>query len=477
MLTPEQQKKIEAIEASSRRYQLEPWTFVKEQLGAKPSWQQMELLKAVAQPGAHVTVKSGHGTGKTTTLAWLILWFVGFFHDCKIPCTAPAAHQLFDNLWPEIKKWHGNIHSDWLRNSIVWQNGSVYVPGKDGKKDTQFAVARTARKENPDALQGMHATNMLYIVDEASGVPQEIFQAAEGALSTPNARIVMTGNPTRLTGYFYDSHHKDREHWTCLHFNGEESPLVTDAYINKMAKKWGKDSDQYRVRVLGEFPRDSLAGFFYAPAVREAYGKELHPSAYERLEKVVGLDLGGGGDQIIFTRRHGLKAHDPEPFENPDTVAIAERVVQIIKQWRPDAVFIDRGYNPGVVHLLESWGYGHIVTGVNFGGSSGDPDYANKRAEMYGRCREWINSGGSIPEDPQLLEEFLAIEVKGLRGDAIVLESKDDIRDKLQRSPDRLDSLVLTFAFTVAASDIEHYEERYADFDDQDDTINETTGY
>ena len=159
--------------------------FVSDQFGIEPTEQQKLLLRAASKPGAHVAVKSGHGTGKSTAMAWLILWALCCWEDVKIPCTAPTAHQLEDILWPEVEKWRPRMLEPW-RSSVTVTKDTVKMTGLPG-----FAVARTGRKENPEALQGFHAENLLFLVDEASGIPDQVFEVARGALSTPDARVIM----------------------------------------------------------------------------------------------------------------------------------------------------------------------------------------------------------------------------------------------------------------------------------------------
>ena len=161
--------------------------------GVKPTKHQEDLLYAASKPGARVSVRSGHGTGKTTALAWLILWFVIFHDDVKVPCTAPTASQLCAGLWPEIGKWHSKFKYKPFADMIVINADKIYI--KDFAM-SRFAIARTASKDKPESLQGIRATNLMVIIDEASGVDDKVFEVAESTLSTPGARIIMCSNPT-----------------------------------------------------------------------------------------------------------------------------------------------------------------------------------------------------------------------------------------------------------------------------------------
>ena len=179
-----------------------PVEFVKDIIGAKPDAMQAEILRSVAV-NQMTSVRSGHGVGKSTVEAWVIIWFMNTRPFPKIPCTAPTQHQLFDILWAEVSKWIRN--NPLLQKELIWTKEKVYMKGYS---EEWFAVARTASK--PDALQGFHADDVLYIIDEASGVDDKIFEPVLGSLSTSGAKLLMCGNPTQLSGFFYDSHNKNR---------------------------------------------------------------------------------------------------------------------------------------------------------------------------------------------------------------------------------------------------------------------------
>lgn len=177
--------------------------FVIDQFGVRPTKQQEKMLRASSKEGAHVAVKSGHGTGKSTVLSWLCLWGICCFEEVKIPCTAPTGHQLNDVLWKEIEKWRERMLEPW-KSAITITRETVRISGLGN-----FAVARTGRKENPEALQGFHAKKIIFLVDEASGIADEVFAVARGALSTPGSRVIMAGNPTRMSGYFYNTFYRN----------------------------------------------------------------------------------------------------------------------------------------------------------------------------------------------------------------------------------------------------------------------------
>ena len=148
------------------------------------TWQQAEVVYAVQQAVngqglRKISIASGHGIGKSTILAMLILWFLFCYMESKVPCTAPTQSQMYDVLWAEIQKWILRM-PEGIKE--LYEFSTDYVRIKQ-RPETWFARARTGRKENPEALAGLHAPFMLLIVDEASGVPDPIFHSAKSALT------------------------------------------------------------------------------------------------------------------------------------------------------------------------------------------------------------------------------------------------------------------------------------------------------
>lgn len=431
-----------------KRFRTDPVLYVQKVFGVDPTKHQKELLNAVAVPGAHVSARSGHGTGKSTALAWLILWKVPLFKDCKVPCTAPTAPQLRDVLWAEIAKWHGRM-MPWFKNQIEISSDRVFMKSAP---NTQFAVARTARQENPDALQGFHADNLLFIIDEASGVPEKVFEVAEGALSTPSANVVMTGNPTRVTGYFHASHHKFRNQWKRLHFSCLDSPLVDQGYPKNMAEKYGTDSDIYRVRVQGDFPNASSCQLIGMDLVEAASARKVRDEQFSFAPKVLGVDVAWeGDDRSCVYLRQGLMCKRLGVWHKIDNMTLASMVMQYEDQHSTDATFIDVGWGTGVIDRLRQLGRSPVP--VNFGSKALSDRYYNRRTEMWCLMRDWLEDGGVLPhgnESDDLRADMVGPEYGFSPSmNRIALESKKDMKKRGLPSPDEADALALTFASPV----------------------------
>jgi hypothetical protein len=448
----------EQLKEHIRKFRADPSLFVEKVLGVpreiqivngKPfgqTEQQKQLLMAVAKPGAKVSAKAGHGVGKSTVDAWLVLWFLCCYKDVKVPCTAPSGHQLEDVLWAEIAKWHDKMHP-WFKQSIKVKSDRVEVVGIE---KNQFAVARTARRENPDALQGFHADNLLFLIDEAAGVDEKVFEVARGALSTPSARVVMTANPTRTTGYFYQSHHLNRDHWTRLTFSCLDSPLVDPSYAQEIAAEYGEDSDMYRVRVLGEFPNASIMQLIPNDLVERAMKANPREDMYINAPVVLGVDVSYfGDDRCSIFKRQGLASWLLLESKNMDTTQLATAVARFEDEHNADVVNIDlTGWGAGVVDAGRSWN--RNWNGIMVGGASGDPACYNKRAECWWKGLQWLKDGGSLPQNTDLRDDLVGPQYFYSRStNKIQLERKEDMKKRGLASPDLGDGWALTFAVPV----------------------------
>ena len=229
-------------------YRKDPCLFFKEVTRFKPDRWQKEAATAIAQH-RKVSIRSGQGVGKTAFEANLVLWFLACFPYPRVVCTAPTRQQLNDVLWAEIAKWQER--SPVLQAMLVWTKTRVYMRGHEKR---WFAVARTATK--PENMQGFHEDNMLFVVDEASGVADPIMEAIQGTLSGDNNRLLMCGNPTQNTGTFHDSHTVDAQSYYCMKVSSRDSPRTNKQNIADLERKFGKNSNVVRVRVDGEFPEN-----------------------------------------------------------------------------------------------------------------------------------------------------------------------------------------------------------------------------
>lgn len=329
-----------------------PVEFVEDLLHVKPDPQQADVLRSVAK-NQMTSVRSGHGVGKSAVEAWAAIWFLNTRPFPKIPCTAPTQHQLFDILWAEISKWLRNNKA--LGREIVWTREKVYMKAYP---EEWFAVARTASK--PDALQGFHADDILYIIDEASGVDDRVFEPVLGSLSTPGARLLMCGNPTQLTGFFYDSHHKNRSSYSTYHIDGRDSKRVSPEFVKSIITMYGEDSDVFRVRVAGDFPRQENDVFIPLPLVEKSVMTEWHEPAEPALIHI-GCDVARfGDDKTVIGYRVDEKVDFWKRRAGQDTMKTADDIVELgdylVKRYKYDRLIPvkvdDSGVGGGVTDRL-----------------------------------------------------------------------------------------------------------------------------
>ena len=291
-----------------------------------------------------------------------------------------SAGQLRDILWAELAKWFresivtskaaGMPPDFWLSNLFEVTQDKVFAKGAPKE---WFAVARTSRPETPDALQGFHASNIrisddglsivenhnsatrgqiMFVIDEAAGVADIVFEVAEGALASPNSSLLMGGNPTRGTGYFAASHKHNRADYTCLHFKSSDSPLVAEGYRDGLVRKFGEGSNVVRVRVDGEFPRADDDTLIPLDLVEAAISRERHPEPGH--QRRLGIDVARyGDDRTVFTLRAGPNVEHIRIEAKLSVMEIAGIAVNLIKQWKAQAVYVDViGIGSGVYDRL-----------------------------------------------------------------------------------------------------------------------------
>lgn len=431
-----------------------PSVFARRFLDLSPTKQQTEFLDAVARPGARAAVRSGHGTGKSTALAVAALWFLSTRADALVPCTAPTAHQLQDVLWREIRRLVAGMPKP-VKALFTVSQDRVTLAGSTG-----MIVARTARPENPDALQGFHAAEILFVIDEAAGVGDAVFEVARGALSTPSARVAMAANPTRLSGYFYEAFHKNRDNWRGLCFSCLDSPLVAPEYPAEMAREFGEDSDVYRVRVLGEFPRHGLNSLISADNVVRALNRTLGLGAARYAPSILGVDPAWeGNDRSVIVHRKGVFAEVLTVLRRQDGVALAQLVAQHRTKLGGDtAIFVDQtGVGASVCDQLRHIGVDHVR--IAFNQTPANPErFQDKRVEMWWAVREWLQGDVALSPHDEWLADLTAPEYETNPRGKLVLESKAQMRKRGLASPDLGDALALTFAMPVFRCSVKQRE-------------------
>ena len=427
------------------KYRKDPTLFVNTMLGAQPDKWQTEVMAAVAKQNRGVSIRSGHGVGKTSCLSWLALWWITVHYQAKVVITAPTAAQLHDALLPEAKSWLKQA-PEGFREMFTVRADRIEL-AEDPQRN--FISARTSRAEQPDALQGVHAEHVLLICDEASGVPEQVYEAAGGSMSAHHATMVLAGNPVRSSGYFYDTFHKLADRWNTFHVSCEESNRVSDEYIEECRMRYGEESNTYRVRVLGEFPRGDDDTVISQELIASAIDRDVEPV---RLGSTIwGVDVARfGADSSALCKRKGNAITEPiRLWRNLDTMQLTGAIKAEYDecQEKPVEIFVDAiGLGAGVADRLREMGLPAYAINVSESPAMGQ-HYLNLRAELWYKAKNWLEGRDvKLPNDDRLKSELVTVRYTYTSSGRVKIESKAELKKRGVASPDSADAFVLTFA-------------------------------
>jgi phage terminase large subunit len=449
-----EQSVIEQFTKAQIEYVHNPKKWAYDLLKFEPDRWQEEVLDAYIE-NRFIALSTGNGVGKSALLAILILHFLSTRPFPKIPCTAPSQHQLFDILWAEISKWLRR--SELLSKVFKWTQTKVALRGHE---EEWFAVARTSKPEpgkpTAEGLQGFHADHLLFVVDEASGVADQIVGAAMGALTNKDARILLASNPTRRTGHFFkiiNNALEERDHapWYIKFVSSEDASHVSPEFIQNIITTYGKISDNYRFRVQGLPPLAEAAALITPEQMFEAHQRE----ASEEGKVVLSCDPARyGDDDSVWYLRRGLVFKERHSFHGLNTVQATKIGTDLFNENGVDIYCIDEiGLGAGIYdHTKKNLrGQGSKVKGINVGSAAKDDiQYYNKRAELFMETRQIIDVV-SIPFQTELLDQELTTIKYGWdsKDKRIKIQSKDEIKKELKRSPNDADAFILNNAATL----------------------------
>jgi phage terminase large subunit len=430
-------------------YEKHPDLFVEDLLGVTPQDWQREVMSAVAKGQRRCSIRSGHGVGKSSCASWLMIWFLLTRYPVKVVVTAPTASQLFDALFAECKRWIKELPTP-IKSLLEMKSDRIEL----GSSPTEaFISARTSRSESPESLAGVHADHVLLVVDEASGVPESVFEAAYGSMSGKDATTILLGNPTRSSGYFYETHTRLRDSWWTKQVSCLDSPLVSPDFIAEMELKYGKGSNAMKVRVYGEFPTAEDDTLISLHAVEQASKREVIQS--EDTPIIYGLDVARYGDDssVLCARkgRHLVSLHSWKKLSLMELVGRVQDILNNTEEPFGDLCCDSIGLGSGVIdRMLE---LDIPVRGVNVSESPALTDrYANLRAELWDKTKDWFTQEVQIPNDDSLIADLTAPRYSFNSSGKMLVESKAETKKRLGRSTDFADSLVLTFASTAAGA-------------------------
>lgn len=477
----------------STKYREDPVAFFREVLGVEPWSKQIEIIEAI-RDHMRVSVRSGHKVSKSHTSAGVALWFYCSYEDARVVMTSTTDRQVNDVLWLEVKKMrarsgvcteckklnkalpanrqHEKILAPCEHSALI--DGKIGELARTGLTSVDFREIKGFTAREAEAMAGTSGANLLYIVDEASGVRQEIFDAIEGNRAG-GARLAMFSNPTKTSGEFYDSHNsKADEFYKAIHVSSEHTPnvlygeddpraipgLARRDWVKEKEREWGRDSPQFKVRVEGEFAELEEGKIFSIHMIAEAETRWDHTED-DPLERLyIGLDVAGqskSADEIVWTPRRGKRVQAIIAKRSLSPAAILMHTLSMIRERRNPrevaVVVMDREGKEG------SEIYGHFLS---YTAQEEEPlfelvgvrasDKAHRTPAVYDRMRDelagvlfdWFRDGGAIPEDTKLAKELHVFEwIENTKGRQKITP-KIQVKKEIGRSPDRYDSLVLS---------------------------------
>ena len=446
------------------KYRKDPVLFAREVLRFEPDeWQKAALMDLADNP--KVAIKSGQGVGKTGLEAVALLWFLCCHPYPRIVATAPTKQQLHDVLWSEISKWMSK--SPLLSEILKWTKTYIYMIGNEKR---WFAVARTATK--PENMQGFHEDNMLFIVDEASGVADPIMEAILGTLSGENNKLLMCGNPTRTSGTFFDAFNTDRALYKCHTVSSADSPRTNKQNIESLIRKYGRESNVVLVRVFGQFPKQEDDVFINLSIIEKA--TMLEPPEDAPIRRIsFGVDVARyGSDETVIVKNVDGKITLPVMFRGQSLMTTVGKVVQLYRNVIVEypqyigEIYVnidDTGLGGGVTDRLEEVKIEEkltrlVIVPINAAGRVPEDmvedgkskvkacdTYDNLTSYLWGNVREHLRLEEIILEnDNDLVAQLSCRKYRLTSRGKVQLESKEEMKKRGIDSPDRADAVALS---------------------------------
>jgi len=446
------------------RWKQNPAAMVRELFGTEPDLWQTQVLEDFPKYPMQAMLAC-KGPGKTTVLAWLAWNFLLTRHNPNIAATSISGDNLRDGLVKEMAKWHAKLPGP-IGAAFVVTTTRIFA--KQAEKNWFMSFRTWPKTGNAqaqaDTLAGLHEDNVMFIIDESGGVPVAVMATAEAALSScVEGHILQAGNPTTLDGALYAAWRDRVENggdWRMYEVTGDpdapnRSPRVTVEWARNQIRKYGVDNPWVLVNVFGRFPPASIMSLISEDEVLAAMSRYYRAHEIGDVPKILGVDVARQGlDESVISRRQGIQLFPFKGYRNVDGLAGAAITNREWQEFDADACFVDATGGFGFTWIDQLNVLGRSAIPVQFSGkASADDRYYNKRAEMYFELVRWIKNGGALPpkSEPGSNELLLALTKTQYthKGERLILEDKDDIRDKLGFSPDHADAAALTFAEPV----------------------------
>ncbi len=425
-----------------------PW--IDSLLDAGIRWDEIKEIEYIGKKRTvGIEVKSEHHNyvcdlveHNTTSFAWLALWFLYTREHARVIVTGPKFDQLKITIWAEIQKW---LLRSYLGDELRWTSERLYHLSSPG---TWFGrIITAAEKEN---ISGIHAEHVLWLIDEASNVEDEMIENILGGMTDLECKIALAGNPTKITGIFHKSFTLDKENWHVLHYNSEDSARKNKLWYKRMLK-YPRESDMFRVNVLGLSPQGNPKAVISLTDVVAARDRDIRkPAPYLEM----GVDPAAeGNDLFTIALRHGLKLIEVKTFAKTKSPVEGEfLVLKMLREYRAKTklkckcrIKIDNGgYGASIRQLLALNEKDNIeVIPINFGRIKHE-EYVDHITKMWFELDQMINEI-SLPNDEELIEELCSREWSAVDQSKVKVELKAKFKERLGRSPDRSDAVVMCF--------------------------------
>lgn len=422
----------------------DPARFIREVLGGDPWEKQVEIMEAV-RDNPRVAVRSCSSSGKSWTAACVVLWFLLTHNPATVITTAPTQRQVRDILWREV-------HARYYGAKIPLGGKLLTTELQYDEVSKWFAVGLTTTEK--ERFLGYHNTNVLVVADEASGIPEEIWEAIENPLSSGNTHLLMIGNPTQHEGSFFKAFQPNSGYHT-IHISYKDTPnfrddltdvpfLINPEWVASRRVEWTEDSPLWQIYIMGEFAAEELGRLIPTVWIDTARNADMAPTG----GVVIGVDTAREGeDENVAIVRQGNKVLALESWHEADTMKTADRVAAIADLWFPVRINIDQApIGVGVLDRLREREYPAV--GINVGMSPYHPkQFVNIRAEMFWNLRQLFqNQQIDILDDPELINQLSYLKYDVKPGEQrIMIERKKDMKSRGLKSPDRADALALAF--------------------------------
>jgi hypothetical protein len=350
--------------------------------------------------------------------------------------TANTETQLNTKTWREVAKWHKLLIN---RGWFEWTATKFFHVEEP---ETWFASAITWSERNAEAFAGTHERDVLMIFDEASSIPDIIWDTAEGAMTTPGAMWFVFGNMTRAVGKFVDCFERFRHRWEGTHIDSRTAKKANKKQIQEWIDDFGEDSDFVRIRVRGVKPRSGSKQFISHETVFKCH--QYTAVDFDRFPKLMSVDVARSGDcESVITNRQGRKVFAQKCLREQDSMVLANFIAEALRFWRPQLCFIEgNGLGGPIIDRLRQLGWGDVVIEVNPGVKLKRTDRAdNHRSLWWVEMKKAMEEGMELPTDPELDTQLTMVEYKPDNDCRICIQPKEE----MAYSPDRADGLMLTF--------------------------------